>query len=355
MPAPLCFWPCFWAMRRGCTLWHQGAHPAKLPSGVCLPPCPRQPQDGSVGCCQQPFPAARLAQCTGRPGLALRWGECWWPLARATMQQPLRKCRHEEMLGMLTLPPPPPHPHHHPNACPGRGLQPCRAPAPPAQPLPLQVALTSGGDVSSPCSGGAELPEQCQHRLLLWETTSRRGRNLASLQTSTGATGISLQRLFFQVIYFQVWSIRATPHPKTFFLFHCHQDGEKLALKIQSKHPPLVSDSRGWALNPSQKSASRGRLQILHPADAAYPWVLLQAELGSKGSTRVHLGNGPIRGNMSIKPKYLEVLDGASQAEWRGDIGCRSPRMLPSCARGLLGWRPAQAAGGLGGITRGGC
>lgn len=150
MPALLCFWPCFWAMCRGCTLWHQGAHPAKLPSGVCLPPCPGQPQDGSVGCCQQPFPAARLAQCAGRPGLALRWGECWWPLTRATMQQPLRKCRHEEMLGMLPLPPPPSHPHRLPNTRPGRGLQPRRAPAPPAQPLPLQVALASGGGDTHP-------------------------------------------------------------------------------------------------------------------------------------------------------------------------------------------------------------
>lgn len=68
-----------------------GSPPSKV---LCLPPCPRQSQDRSVGHCQWPFPVAQPAQCTGRPGLALQRGERRLPLTRATMQQPLRKCRH---------------------------------------------------------------------------------------------------------------------------------------------------------------------------------------------------------------------------------------------------------------------
>ena len=153
MPAPSCFQSCFWAMHWGCTLWHWGTHPAKLPSSACLPPRPRQPRDGSVGRCQWLFPAARLAQCAGRPGLALRRGECWRPLAQTTMQQPLRKCRHEETLGMLPLPPPPspPPPRHPPDTCPGRELQPRRAPDPPGQPMPWKVAPRGqGGRIQPP-------------------------------------------------------------------------------------------------------------------------------------------------------------------------------------------------------------
>lgn len=102
--------------------------------------------------------------------------------------------------------PPPPHPHQPPGTCPPCGAT--EPPAPPAQPMPWEGdPVGRGGHIS----GAAEPPEQCQHHLLLWETTSRRGRNLAGLQTSSRAAGISLQRLFFQVIYFQVWSVRATP------------------------------------------------------------------------------------------------------------------------------------------------
>lgn len=147
-----------------------------------------------MGRCQRPFPVARPAQCTDRPGLALRQGERRWLLAQATMQWPLRKCRHEEMLSMLPLPPHPRHPlmHAQVGGCSPTGLlflqpSPRRGKWPP----------WAGGDASSPHCGEAEPPEQCQHCLLLWETASCRGRNLASLQTSTRATGISLQRLFF--------------------------------------------------------------------------------------------------------------------------------------------------------------
>lgn len=63
------------------------------------------------------------------------------------MQWPLRKCRHEEMLSMLPLPPSP-HPRHLPDACPGGGLQPHRAPVPPAQPTLWKVApMGKGGRI----------------------------------------------------------------------------------------------------------------------------------------------------------------------------------------------------------------
>lgn len=126
------------------------------------------------------------------------------------------------------------------------------------QPMPREAAPVDWEDISSPHSRGAEPPEQCQHCLLLWETTSCQGRNLAGLQTSTRAVGISFQRLlvwvcllfvvvaffFLEVIYFQVWSIRAISRQEIFlFVFHFYQDSEKLTLETQSKHPPLVSVS----------------------------------------------------------------------------------------------------------------
>lgn len=128
----------------------------------------------------------------------------------ATMQQPQRKSRHMDTLGcpflLIILSPTAPSMNARVGGGSPRGfllLQPgsCRG----------KGSLWAwGGHIQLP-SGGAELPELCQHRLLLWETTSCQGRNLAGLQTSTGATGISLQRLFFQVIYFQVWSVRTIP------------------------------------------------------------------------------------------------------------------------------------------------
>lgn len=173
-------------------------------------PRPSAPQGapGRVSArCQRLFPAG---QCPGRPGLALR-REGGVPAA--TMQQPRRKSRartrsaapSSSSSSSSSAPLPP-------RGTPGQGV------AAPKGLLLLQPGSCRGkgsqrgvgGHIQLP-SGGAELPEPCQHRLLLWETTSCQGRNLAALQTSTGATGISLQRLFFRVIYFQVWSVRTIP------------------------------------------------------------------------------------------------------------------------------------------------
>lgn len=73
---------CFCPHIFSCVAWGGGGAPAgapepppaNLPSITRLPACPRVP--GRVrGCCQQPFPAAGPAQCSGRLGLALRRGE----------------------------------------------------------------------------------------------------------------------------------------------------------------------------------------------------------------------------------------------------------------------------------------
>lgn len=188
--------------------------PCASSKAPCLPPHPRQPRDGSVGRCQRLFPAARPAQCTGRPGLALRRGQpqCISPCVNAIPR------RHSDL--------PLPHPCHsgpvHTQVGGGEGgggLQPCRAPTAPAQLVPWEAAPVSKGHASSCRRGGAELPEPCQGRLPLWETTSEPSRNSASLQTSPGAAGIALQRLLLQVIYCQVWGVRATPPLEVVFFF----------------------------------------------------------------------------------------------------------------------------------------
>lgn len=80
--------------------------------------------------------------------------------------------------------------------------------------------------------------------------------------------------------------------------------------------------------------------------------MLVQAEPGSKErqdeGQQVHLGNSPTWGNVGISPEYLGITDGAGQAGWRGDIGCGSPRMLPSCTRGCWtgGWHGWQEGSG---------
>lgn len=62
-----------------------------------------------------------------------------------------------------------------------------------------------------------------------------------------GPRGFLYKGCFFQVIYFQVWSVRAIPRSETFFFFHCHQNSEKLTLETQSKHPL-------WCLAPGNGS-----------------------------------------------------------------------------------------------------
>lgn len=190
-----------------CPLWHWGSTSSRNPRGCHVPPRPREPRDGSVpvasGCSRlDNVPAGRGLPCGGR-------GEC----RRPQCNSPAVRAAH----GHARLPlPPPPHPHPQPRrplgARPGRGWQLPRGScsSSPAHAVERGPKGAWGGHIQLP-SGGAELPEPCQHRLLLWETTSCQGRNLAALQTSTGATGISLQRLFFRVIYFQVWSVRTIP------------------------------------------------------------------------------------------------------------------------------------------------
>lgn len=165
-----------------------------------------------------------------------------------------------------------------------------------------------------------------------------------------GPRGFLYKGCFFQVIYFQVWSIRGILHPEIVGGFHCHQDGKKLALEIQSKHPPLVSDSRGWALN-SPKKVQAGAVGSV-PGGPSSP---MGAAAGRAGQQRqhegeqVHLRNSPIQGNVDITPEYLGVMDGVRQAGWCGDIRCRSPRNAPILHVGATGLE----AGAGGGRARG--
>lgn len=100
--------------------------------------------------------------------------------------------------------------------------------------------------------------------------------------------------------------------------FHCHHDSEKMALEIQSKHTPLVSDSLGWILNPSKREET-GRLQAVHSLDTALLWVLLWAEPGVWEMAQFR----------ATRAKYLGVTDGASQDEQQlvlvHPLGCSCP------------------------------
>lgn len=178
-----------------CPLWHGGDTSNKIPSGAHVPVRPREPRDGSVpvarGC-------SRLAQCPGRPGLALRQGrgECRPPQCNSPCVRAGPWTRSATPSSSSSSAPPPPR------CMPGeRGCSPTGLLFLQAGPCHGKGSLWALGDTSNPPSKGAELPELCQRRLLLWETTSCQGRNLAGLQTSTGATGISLQRLVFYFFF----------------------------------------------------------------------------------------------------------------------------------------------------------
>lgn len=223
------------------------------------PVCPWQPGTGPWAVASGRSRRRGQHNALAGRGLPCSGGERRRLPAQATMQRPLRKCRHEETLGMLPLPPP--HPRHPVEVCPGRGLQCRRAPAPPAQPVPWKVAPVGRGDTSSPCSRGAEPPEQCQHCLLLWETKPRHAKveTWPVCKQAPGPWGFLYKGCWFgfvcflwcwpfffflEVIYFQVRSIRAIPHQEIFlFVFHGYQDSEKLTSEMQSKHPSLVSVS----------------------------------------------------------------------------------------------------------------
>lgn len=153
-----------------CTLWHRGSHSAKL----SWPPGMGQ---------------------SGASGRSWRWG---WHNARAGQGLPcwgsaggtratVVCCPSSSSSSSSSLPPP--------QVCARIGgysptvlllLQPspCHTRQPPW-----------AGSHIQPCGAGAELPGQCQHCLFHWESTSCRGGNLARLQTGTGATGSSSQRL----------------------------------------------------------------------------------------------------------------------------------------------------------------
>lgn len=85
-------------------------------------------------------------------------------------------------------------------------------------------------------------------------------------------------------------------------------------------------------LKPLKKGGSRGRLQAVHSLDTALLW----AEPGIWGMPQFG----------AMRAKYSGVTDEVNPARMsRGRHG--SFGMLLSCAQGPLGWRLAQAAGGL--------
>lgn len=176
-----------------CTLWHGGAHPAKLLASLHVPGSPGTGQwavasGRSQRCGQHNAPAGQGLPCGGgSAGGHSPEPQCNSPCVNAVTRRRSACCPFLLLLLPAILPV-----HARGGGCSPVGLlllqpSPCHGKWPP----------WARGDASSPCSGGPEPPEQCQRRLLLRETTSCRGRNLVSLQTSTGAMGISLQRLFF--------------------------------------------------------------------------------------------------------------------------------------------------------------
>lgn len=130
-------------------------------TGGCTCQCPRAPPQQI----SPPSPASlRAPGCLGGSGAVAssrspRQGQhnapAGWGLpcgGGSAAQRPLCKCCHEEMRGMLPLPPPPPLPRCAPDACPGGWLRPHGAP--PAQPALPQREI--GGGRIQPPHGGTE-------------------------------------------------------------------------------------------------------------------------------------------------------------------------------------------------------